>query len=77
MEILSILTRQGVVVHAIKGGCVLGDDIQSKVFAFTFSLAAEVERKLISSPTREALARKKAEGKILGRPRGPGKIWIY
>ena len=73
MEILSIFTRQGVVVHAIKGGYILGDDIQSKVLAFAFSLAAEVERELISSRTKEALAKKRAEGKVLGRPKGPGK----
>lgn len=48
----------------------LGEDIQSKVLAFAFGLSAEIERNLISQRTKEALARKKSEGIILGRPIG-------
>jgi len=38
-----------------------------------FSLVADLERDLISQRTKEALATKKAEGVVLGRPKGPGK----
>ena len=48
----------------------LGNNINSKVLAFAFSLSAEVERSMIFSRTKEVLARKKSEGKRLGHPRG-------
>ncbi len=70
MEILSLLSKRGVKIHAIKGGYELGDSIQSKVLAFAFAIAAEIERDLISGRTKEALSRRKAEGLPLGRPRG-------
>jgi hypothetical protein len=38
-----------------------------------FSMAAEIERDLISQRTKEALRFKKAQGIKLGRPTGPGK----
>jgi DNA invertase Pin-like site-specific DNA recombinase len=36
----------------------------------TIGLSAEIERNLISQRTKEALARKRAEGVVLGRPKG-------
>jgi DNA invertase Pin-like site-specific DNA recombinase len=39
-----------------------------------FSMAAEIERDLISQRTTEALRAKKAQGIKFGRPKGPGKI---
>ena len=70
MEILSLCMNRGCSVWTVKDGYRLGDDIQSKVLAFAFGLSAEIERTLISQRTREALARLKAEGKPVGRPKG-------
>lgn len=62
MEILSLCMKKECRVWTIKDNYRLGDDIQSKVLAFAFGLSAEIERNLISQRTKEALARKKAEG---------------
>ena len=73
MEILSIATQKGINVYAIKGDWQLTNSIQSKIVAMAFSMAAEIERDLISKRTKEALQVKKQNGMKLGRPKGVGK----
>lgn len=70
MEILNILMKKSVTLYSLKEGYKLGDDINSKILAFAFGLAGEIERNLISLRTREALERKRSEGVTLGRPTG-------
>lgn len=70
MSILNQCMEQSIQVWTIKDNYRLGDDISSKVLAFAFGLSAEIERNLISQRTKEALARRRAEGIILGRPKG-------
>ena len=81
MEILNICMTKECKVWTIKDNYRLGEDIQSKVLAFAFGLSAEIERNLISQRSKEALARKKAEGITLGRPKGrktdPQKHKLY
>jgi len=73
MEMLSISRQKGIYIYAVKGGWELNGSIQSKVMAMAFSIAAEIERDLISKRTTEALKARKAQGVVLGRPKGPGK----
>ena len=70
MSILQQLMKKGAMLYTVKDNYVLGDNIQSTVLAFAFGLAAQIERDMISMRTKEALARKKAEGVKLGHPRG-------
>lgn len=73
MELLSIALEKQINIYAVKGNWQLDQSIQSKIIAMAFSMAAEIERELISQRTKEALAAKKKQGVKLGRPKGPGK----
>lgn len=70
MGILQYCLEKECEIITVKENYHLGSDIQSKVLAFAFSLASEIERQLISQRTKESLKRLKNEGKHLGRPYG-------
>ncbi|HOD71607.1 MAG TPA: recombinase family protein [Deltaproteobacteria bacterium] len=72
IELVNELVRKKVRFIAIKQNLNInnGHDMTSKIIVTLFGLMAELERDLISMRTREALAAKKAQGKILGRPKG-------
>jgi len=70
LEMLECCMRREIAVHIAKQQMVLDSSIQSKIAATVLGLAAEIERELISLRTKEALAKRKAEGKHLGRPKG-------
>lgn len=69
-SILEQLLNRGVHVYSVKDGYNLDNSIQSKVIAFAFGMAAEIERDMISMRTREALQLRKLQGVKLGRPFG-------
>ena len=73
MEVMSILNAcmlKNVILLTVKEKYELGNNIQSQILAFAFSLSAQIERDLISQRTREGLARRIASGQKLGRPMG-------
>jgi len=73
MEIIAEAKRKEINIYAIKNNWTLNGTMESKVLLMVFSMAAEIERDLISSRTTEALRVKKEAGIKLGRPKGPGK----
>lgn len=73
MGVLNKCSQKGISIQTIKDNFTLSDNINSRIIAFAFALAAEIERNLISQRTKEALAVKKLEGVRLGRPPGSSK----
>lgn len=71
LEILKHCIDAGINVHIGKQKMILDGSMQSRITATVLGLAAEIEREFISIRTKEALAKRKAEGVRLGRP--PGK----
>jgi DNA invertase Pin-like site-specific DNA recombinase len=51
MGILNICSLKGISIRSIKDNFELSDNINSKIIAFAFALAAEIERNLISQRT--------------------------
>lgn len=72
MDILHLCMERGVVVYTVKDRFVLGDDVTSKVLAFAFGLAAEIERQMIRLRTKEGLRLRMKMGVLVGRPQGVG-----
>lgn len=73
MSIMSILNKcmiKEIMVLTVKERYELGNNISSQILAFAFGLSAQIERDLISQRTKEGLARRKAEGVVLGRRKG-------
>ena len=68
MDILHFCMRQECIIYTVKDRFVLGDDIQSKVLAFAFGLAAEIERQMIRQRTKEGLKLRMKMGSLVGRP---------
>lgn len=69
-RILESLLNKGVCVYSVKDAYSLDDSLQSKIMAFAFGMAAEIERDMISQRTREALTLRRQMGIKLGRPAG-------
>jgi DNA invertase Pin-like site-specific DNA recombinase len=73
MHIFKLLTEKKIKAHIIKNNIKLNEEenkIVNQVLIFAFGLAAEIERDLISARTKEALAKRKANGETLGRKKG-------
>jgi DNA invertase Pin-like site-specific DNA recombinase len=70
MDILHFCMKTGCKIYTVKDNFALDDNIQSKVLAFAFGLAAEIERQMIRQRTKEGLRLRMKLGVLLGRPVG-------
>lgn len=74
LEILEAAAKKEIVVHIAKNHMVMDGSMQSTITATILGLAAQIEREFISSRTKDALAKRKAEGFKLGRPKGQAQM---
>jgi len=80
IDLIDELIQNGVRIIVIKQNLTLDkdqDDIQSLTMITLLSLFAQMERMMISKRTKEALAVKKAQGVVLGKPKGTIQNSIY
>ena len=80
IALIDELIQSGVRVVVLKQNLRLDkdqDDIQSLTMITLLSLFAEMERRMISRRTKEALAARKAQGVQLGKPKGTIQDSIY
>ena len=70
MDILHFCMKTGCKIYTVKDNFSLDDNVQSKVLAFAFGLAAEIERQMIRQRTKEGLRLRMKLGVLLGRPVG-------
>ncbi len=78
--LINQLVAYGVIIQIIKQNLRLDEglqDITTKVMVTLLALFAEIERDFISLRTKEALASKKAQGIILGKPKGTIQASMY
>lgn len=73
LEIMRHCVDVGINVHVANQKMILDGSMQARITATVLGLAAEIEHEFISMRTREALAKRKAEGVQLGRPKGPAE----
>lgn len=72
LEILEQTASKEIEVHVVKQNLVFKGqgDMTSTILATVLGMVAQIEREFTSQRTKEALAKVKADGKTLGRPKG-------
>lgn len=73
MDILKILSERKIETHILKNNILINageNELVTQMQVFMFGLAGQIERDFISMRTKEALAKRKAQGIKLGRKKG-------
>jgi DNA invertase Pin-like site-specific DNA recombinase len=74
LEFLKAATEKEITIHIAKQNMVIDNSMNSKIVVTVLAMVSEIEREFISTRTKEALAKLKAEGKTLGRPVGSKSV---
>jgi DNA invertase Pin-like site-specific DNA recombinase len=69
-RILEFFSTKGILLDTVKDNYHLDGSITSKVLAFAFGMAAQIERDMISKRTKEGLEARRRQGVLIGRPIG-------
>lgn len=70
MHLILLCIERKIMLYSVSENYTFENNVDSKTLAFTFGFVSEIERKLISIRTKEALALTKSKGVVLGRPKG-------
>lgn len=70
MHLILLCIERKITLSSVSENYTFENNVDSKTLAFTFGFVSEIERKLISIRTKEALALTKSKGVVLGRPKG-------
>lgn len=70
MHLILLCIERKITLYSVSENYTFENNVDSKTLAFTFGFVSEIERKLISIRTKEALALTKSKGVVLGRPKG-------
>ena len=73
MSCIAVAKEKGILIYDVKNGFALDGKFQGELMAMIFSIAAQIEKNLISERTTEGLRAARAKGRQLGRPHGAGK----
>ena len=75
--ILSDIQKKGATIYCISQNLIIkpqGNDVQVEALIFALSISSQIERDMISSRTKNALAVRAAKGLPMGRPAGQSKL---
>lgn len=73
MSCIAVAKEKQISIYDVKNGFELNGRFQGELMAMVFSIASQIERDLISARTIEGLKQARAKGRLIGRPKGPGK----
>lgn len=75
-EFMNIMLSKGVHIYFCNATMKIDNSVASQMYVFAYSMAAQLERELISQRTKAALDKRRANGLPTGRPLGPSTLCL-